>query len=173
MIFGISTVAYTLIHVLIALAGIGSGLIVVYGLLTGKTLNGWTAVFLFTTVATSVTGFGFPLDHLLPSHKLAIISLVVLAVAIAARYAFQMAGAWRAVYVITAALALYLNIFVGIVQAFEKIPALKALAPHQTELPFVIAQLGALAIFVILTVLAIKRFHPEAALATRSAASER
>ena len=113
MVFGMSLETYTLIHVLISLAGIGSGLVVLYGLLTGKRLDAWTALFLVTTVATSVTGFGFPVDHLLPSHKVGIISLLLLAVAILARYAFDLNGAWRVGYVISAAMALYLNVFVG------------------------------------------------------------
>jgi hypothetical protein len=161
MVFGMSLETYTLIHVLISLAGIGSGLVVLYGLLTGKRLDGWTAVFLATTVATSVTGFGFPFDHLLPAHKVGIISLVVLAVAISARYAFQLAGAWRIGYVVSAAMALYLNVFVGVVQSFEKVPGLKALAPKQTEPPFLISQHAVMFIFTVLTILAAVRFHPE------------
>ncbi len=139
MIFGMTTWTYTLIHVLIGLVGIGSGFIVLFGLLTAKRLDGWTALFLASTVATIVTGFGFPFDHLLPSHKVGILSLVVLA--IPARYAFHLAGAWRWIYVIGAVFALYLNVFVLIVQAFLKVPALKAMAPTQSEPPFLIAQL--------------------------------
>src|SRR5205807_4062307 len=104
-------------------------LIVMYGLLKGKRFDGGTAIFLVTTVATSVTGFGFPFDHLLPSHIVGIILLVVLAIAIVARYAFHLAGAWRGIYVVSAAIALYLNVFVLVVQAFEKVPALRPLAP--------------------------------------------
>src|SRR5216683_143878 len=103
MILGMTTATYTLLHVLISLVGIGSGLIVLWGLLTSKRLDGWTALFLATTVATSVTGFGFPFHHLLPSHIVGILSLVVLAVAIAARYRFHLAGAWRLIYVVGAA----------------------------------------------------------------------
>src|SRR5437870_6538601 len=113
MILGMTTSTFTIVHVLISLVGIASGLVVVFGLLTGKKLDVWTALFLATTVATSVTGFAFPFDHLLPSHKVGIISLVVLAVAILARYAFHLSGAWRRIYVITAVAALYLNVFVG------------------------------------------------------------
>ena len=161
MVFGMSLETYTLIHVLISLAGIGSGLVVLYGLLNGKRLDGWTSVFLVTTVATSATGFGFPFGHLLPSHKVGIISLVVLAIAIVARYAFHLGGAWRLIYVIAAAIALYLNVFVGVVQSFEKVPGLKALAPKQTEPPFLVAQLAVLIVFMLLTILAAVRFHPE------------
>src|SRR5437868_12226033 len=130
MILGMTTSTFTIVHVLISLVGIASGLVVVFGLLTGKKLDGWTALFLATTVATSVTGFAFPFDHLLPSHKVGIISLVVLAVAILARYAFHLSGAWRRIYVITAVAALYFNVFVGVVQSFLKVPALHSLGPQ-------------------------------------------
>ena len=112
-------------------------------------------------VLTSVTGFGFPFEHLLPSHKVGIISLAVLALAIPARYVFHLAGAWRWIYVAGAALALYFNVFVAVVQAFEKVGSLKALAPTQSEPPFLIAQILVLAVFVVLTVFGARRFHPE------------
>lgn len=163
MILGMTTSTFTLVHVLLSLVGIGSGLVVIFELLTEKRLDGWTALFLATTVATSVSGFGFPFDHLLPSHKVGIISLVVLTLAILARYAFHLAGAWGRIYVISAVAALYLNVFVGVVQAFLKIPALKASAPTQTEPPFLVAQLVVLVIFLGLTVLAAKKFHAEPA----------
>ncbi len=161
MILGMSTATYTLLHVLISLVGIVSGLIVMYGFLTGKRLEGLTAVFLTTTVLTSLTGFGFPFEHLLPSHKVGIISLVILAVAIPARYVFHLAGKWRAVHLVGAATALYLNVFVLVVQSFLKVPALKALAPTQKEPPFLVAELLVLLIFATLTVFATVRFHPE------------
>ena len=161
MSFGMTTATYTFLHVLISLAGIGSGLVVMFGFLTGKRFDGWTALFLATTVATSVTGFGFPSDHLLPSHKVGIISLVILAVAIPARYVFHLAGAWRWIYVVGAATALYLNVLVLIVQAFLKVPALNALAPTQKEPPFLVAQLVLLLVFVGLTILTAKRFYLE------------
>ena len=161
MIFGMTTSTFTLVHVLIGLVGIGSGFVVIFGLLAGKRLNGWTAVFLATTVATSVTGFGFPFDHLLPSHKGGILSLLVLAVAILARYVFDLTGAWCRLYVVSASVALY-NVFVGVVQAFEKVPALKELAPTQKEPPFLVAQVVVLVIFVVLTILATKKFRNEA-----------
>lgn len=159
MILGMSTTTYTFLHVLISLIGIGSGLVVMFGFITGKRLDTLTAVFLTTTVLTSVTGFGFPFDHLLPSHKLGIISLVVLAIAIPARYVFHLAGSWRWIYVVGASMALYLNVFVLIAQLFMKVPALKALAPTQSEPPFLVAQILVLLIFVGLTILAAKRFH--------------
>lgn len=161
MILGISTSAFTFVHVLLSLTGIGTGLIVVIGLLTGKRLDGWTALFLATTVATSVTGFLFPFHELLPSHKVGILSLIVLAVVILARYAFHLAGVWRRIYVIGAGTALYLNVFVAVAQAFLKVPALKALAPTQKEAPFLVAQLVVLLVFAGLTVFAAKRFHTE------------
>jgi len=161
MVLGMSLATYTFAHVLISLIGIGSGLVVLYGLLVAKPLNGISAIFLITTVLTSVTGFGFPFTHLLPSHIVGIISLVVLTIAIAARYRFHLSGAWRSIYVISAALALYLNVFVLLVQSFEKVPAMKALAPTQKEPPFLVAQLALLAVFVVLTILAAVRFHPE------------
>ena len=109
MILGMSTAAFTLVHVLLSLAGIGSGFIVVYGMLSGKRLDRWTAIFLATTALTSLTGFLFPVEHLLPSHVVGVISLVVLVIAILARYALHLAGTWRAIYVVCAMLALYLR----------------------------------------------------------------
>lgn len=161
MIWGLTESTFTTVHVVLSLVGIGSGLVVMFGLLTGKDRPGWTLLFLATTVATSVTGFGFPFDHLLPSHKVGIISLVVLAAAILARYALHLAGAWRPVYVVCAGVALYLNVFVGVVQAFQKVPALAALAPKQTEPPFVVTQLVVLVLFIVLTIVAAKRLRDE------------
>jgi hypothetical protein len=154
---------FTLVHVIISLIGIGSGLPVLAGLLNGKRLDGWTALFLSTTIATSITGFGFPFDHLLPSHIVGIISLVVLAVAAYARYGAHLAGGWRRVYVIGAVVALYLNVFVLVVQLFRRVPALTALAPTQSEPPFAIVQLAVLVAFAALGVLATKRFRDQPA----------
>ncbi|MDB6067789.1 MAG: hypothetical protein JWR26_3997 [Pedosphaera sp.] len=152
---------FTLAHIVISLVGIFSGFVVLFGMFANKRLDMWTMIFLVTTVATSASGFGFPFDHLLPSHKVGIISLVVLTLTIFARYGRHLAGAWRKVYVIGAAIALYLNVFVLVVQAFEKVPALKALAPTQTEPPFLIAQLVVLACFIVFAVLATIRFRGE------------
>jgi hypothetical protein len=165
MIFGITTATFTLVHVVLSLVGIFSGLVVTFGLITGKRFDGLTAVFLITTVATSATGFGFPTDHLLPSQVIGMISLVVLAVAIVARYALHLAGVWRRIYVVTAVLALYLNFFVLVVQSFLKVPALNALAPTQSEPPFLIAQVVVMAAFIALGVLAWRRFHGAPAMA--------
>lgn len=162
MMLGMSLSTFTAVHVILSLVGIGSGLVVLFGFLSAKRLNGWTGLFLLTTVLTSVTAFGFPFTHLLPSHKVAIISLVVLAIAILARYSFHMIGTWRWVYVVTAMMALYLNVFVLVVQSFEKVPALNAMAPTQSEPPFLVAQLVVLALFIVLTIFAVKKFHPDA-----------
>src|SRR3954465_2504912 len=101
---------FTIVHVIISLIGIGSGFVVASGLLTAKRLDAWTAVFLASTLLTSVTGFGFPFAHLLPSHVVGLLSVVVLGGAILARYAFRLAGAWRAIYAIGAVVALYFNV---------------------------------------------------------------
>ena len=159
MILGMTLSAFTLFHVVLSLLGIASGLIVVYGLMTGKRLDAWTAIFLLFTVLTSVTGFLFPFTHLLPSHVVGILSLLVLAVAIFARYRGRLEGGWRRIYVICAMVALYLNCFVLVVQMFLKVPGLHALAPKGNEPPFLIAQLALLAIFVWLTIVAARRFH--------------
>jgi hypothetical protein len=161
MIWGMTESTFTLAHVALSLLGIGSGVVVMFGLLTGKQLDGWTVLFLAATMATSVTGFGFPVDHLLPSHKVGIVSLVVLAVAIVARYALHLRSAWRRIYVVCAAVALYLNVFVGVAQAFQKVPALSVMAPNQNEPPFVITQLVVLGLFIVLTIAAVKGFHGE------------
>ncbi|MGO9203671.1 MAG: DsbA family protein [Limisphaerales bacterium] len=129
--------------------GILSGFVVLFGLLVGKRLDNWTALFLATTVATSVTGFLFPFHHFLPSHAVGIISLVVLSLTIYSRYARRLAGAWRKVYVVGAMASLCLNVLVAIVQAFQKLAALRALAPTQSEPPFKLTQLVVLALFVI------------------------
>ena len=160
MIFGMST--FTFVHVLISLVGIGSGLVVAYGLLTSQRLEAWTACFLVTTVATSVTGFLFPFHGFTPAIGVGILSMVVLIAAILALYAFHLAGAWRWVYVGGAVVALYFNVFVLIVQAFQKIAPLHALAPTQTEPPFVIVQAAALLFFLALGIVSIRRFHPPA-----------
>lgn len=153
--------AFTLFHVILSLVGIFSGFIVAYGMLTSQRLNGWTAIFLWSTVLTSATGFLFPFHKLLPSHILGAMSFVTLAIALYARYTRNLAGGWRRTYVITAVLSLYFNVFVLIVQLFTKIPALHELAPTQSEAPFKVAQLVALLVFIVLGVLAAKNFRAE------------
>jgi hypothetical protein len=162
MILGLPASTFTLIHVILSLIGIVSGLVVLAGLIGAKRLPGWTALFLATTILTSVTGFGFPSDKLLPSHIFGIISLVVLAIALLALYVFHLAGHWRWIYVASAVIALYLNSFVGVVQAFQKLGPLHALAPTQSEPPFAIAQVVVLAIFIALGILAAIKFRPAA-----------
>jgi hypothetical protein len=159
MIFGVTT--FTFVHVLLSLIGIFSGFVVVFGLLAAKRLDGWTALFLITTVATSVTGFMFPFHKFLPSHGVGIVSLIALGIAIYARYARHLAGGWRRTYVITAVIALYLNVFVLIVQVFQKVPALRAMAPTQSEPPFLGAQICCMALFIVLGIFAASRFRNE------------
>ncbi len=161
MIFGITT--FTLIHVVLSLVGIIAGLVVAGGLAGGRRLDRWALVFLVTTIATSVTGFGFPFVKFLPSHAVGIVSLVVLAVVIVAQYAKQFAGAWRRVYAVGVVLATYLNAFVLVTQLFLRLPALIVAAPHQSEPPFALAQGLVLALFIWLAVAADKGFRAEPA----------
>jgi hypothetical protein len=159
MMLGMSLSTFTFVHVAISLIGIGSGFVVLFGLISGKQLSRWTVLFLATTVATNVTGFGFPVEHLLPSHIIGIVSLLVLAVAILARYGFHLAGAWNRIYAITAVIALYLNVFVLVVQLFRRIPFLTTLAPTQSEPPFFIAQIIIMGLFIALGIAAAKGFR--------------
>ena len=152
---------YTIIHTLISLVAIFTGLVVLFGLLGGKRLDGWTKWFLITAVATTVTGFFFPFHGFTPAIGLGLISLPILALTIYARYPKNLAGAWRLIYVIGAVISLYFNVFVGVVQSFEKIPSLHAMAPTQTEQPFKFTQLTVLSLFVILAIVAAIRFRPE------------
>lgn len=153
-------VAMLLFHVLLSLVGIVSGIVVLFGMVNGRRLSGFTALFLATTVLTSVTGFVLPAMGFDPARRVGAISLIALAAAIAALYGFGLRGAWRWIYVGTATFALYLNCFVAVVQAFQKIPALHALAPKGSEPPFVIAQILVLGLFVILGIVSLRRFHP-------------
>ena len=139
---------FTLIHVVISVLGIITGLVVVGGLMAGARLDGWTALYLTTTILTSLTGFGFPFTTVTPAHIVGALSLVVLAVCLAARHWKQLEGRWRATYVITAVAALYLNVFVLVVQLFGKTPALAQLAPTQQEAPFAVTQALVFALFV-------------------------
>jgi hypothetical protein len=152
---------FTMFHVAISLAGILSGLVVAWGLVTNRPMPQLTAIFLLTTAATSVTGFFFHRDHILPSHILGIISLAVLAPAVYGLYAKNLRGAWRVFYVLGAVAGLYFNVFVLIIQSFQKIPLLHALAPTQTSEPaFVGAQGAAMLLFIAIGILAIRRFRP-------------
>jgi hypothetical protein len=158
MMLGMSLATFTVVHVLISLVAIASGFVVIFGLVARKRLDGWTSLFLSTTVLTSITGLMFPFEKVTPGIIVGAISLVVLAIAIAARYSFHMNGAWRSTYTIGATLALYLNFFVLVVQSFEKSPVLHALAPTGSEPPFLVTQIVALAGFITLGTLATKRF---------------
>jgi hypothetical protein len=151
---------FTMVHVVVSLIGIVTGFVVLYGFLTANRPDRWTQVFLSTTVATNLTAFGFPLRPFLPSHVVAILSIIVLALALYALYGRNLVGTWRSIYVVTALLALYFNVFVLIVQSFRRVPALRALAPTQSELPFAIAQALALGAFLVFVVLSVKRFRP-------------
>jgi hypothetical protein len=159
MILGMTT--FTFIHVVISLVGIFSGLIVAFGLVAGRSLSRMTALFLVTTVATSITGFMFPYHGFTPGIGIGILSLVVLALAIYARYSHHLSGGWRRTYVITALIALYFNVFIFVVQLFEKVPTLHALAPKGSEPPFAITQVVIMALFVVLGIFAAKGFRQQ------------
>ena len=158
MVLGMSLGTFTLIHVLISLAAIASGIVVIYGFLTNQRFNRLTTFFLVTTGLTSLTGFLFPFTSATPAIKLGIISLGVLAIAVVTRYLLHLT--WRKTFVIAACMALYFNVFVLVVQSFEKVPSLRALAPTQKEPPFAVAQIVVLLLFVVLTGFAAKRFRP-------------
>jgi hypothetical protein len=162
MTLGLSLSAFTMLHVIISLIGIVSGIVVLFGLLGSRRMPGWTALFLLTTILTSATGFGFPFTQLLPSHMIGILSLVLLAIACIALYGMKLTGAWRWIYAVTAMIALYLNIFVLIIQGFLKIPALTALAPGNPPSGpvFAVVQGLVLVVFVIVIVGTVRRFRP-------------
>jgi hypothetical protein len=160
MILGLSTGAFTLLHVIITLIAIGSGLIVVGGMFASHRLPCTTALFLFTTALTCVTGFLFPIHGFTPALGVGILTCLILAVALFALYKERLAGAWRWIYVITAVASLYANVFVLVAQSFTKVPALNALGPTPADPAFQIAQAGGLAIFILIAIIAIVRFHP-------------
>ncbi|TMK44444.1 MAG: hypothetical protein E6G70_19135 [Alphaproteobacteria bacterium] len=167
MVLGMSLATFTMVHVIISVIGIVSGIIVMFAMLGSHRLSGLTAIFLLSTVLTSATGFLFPFTQLLPSHMIGIISLVLLAIACIALYAMRLAGPWRWIYVVTALVSLYLNVFVLVIQSFLKIPVLHALAPSvpPSEPPFAVIQGLVLLFFAIVLVGASRRFRPAAALA--------
>ena len=163
MILGISTGAFTLVHVIITLLAIASGLIVVGGMFASTTLPGTTALFLFTTALTSITGFMFPIHGFTPALGVGVLACLILIVALVALYKEGLVGAWRWIYAIAAVVSLYLNVFVLVAQSFMKIPALNALAPTQSEPPFAITQAIVLAIFIVIALIAVANFRPVAA----------
>jgi hypothetical protein len=160
IMFGIPLDLLLQFHVAISLVGIATGLIVFYGLLTGQTFPVWTALFLLTTILTCLTGFPLPPFGFDPPRAIGILTLVLLAIALLALYVFRLAGSWRWIYIVTALASLYLNVFVAVVQSFQKLPFLQPLAPTQSEPPFLIAQAAVLVLFVVLGVVAVFKFHP-------------
>jgi hypothetical protein len=162
MVLGLSIATFTILHVIISLIAIVIGLIVAFAMVGGSKPAGWTALFLLTTLLTSVTGFLFPIVKFTPALGTGIISVAVLAVAIVALYGKHLMGAWRWIYVVAAMASLYLNVFVLVVQAFLKVPFLRQLAPKGNEPPFLIAQTVVLVLFVALGIVAVIRFRPTA-----------
>jgi hypothetical protein len=165
MILGLSLSTFVLVHVIISLIGIAAGFVMMFGMLDSNRMPGWTALFLATTILTSATGFLIPpllTEKLLPSHVVGILSLVLLAIACFALYGQKLSGVWRWIYVLTAMLSLYLNVFVLVIQSFLKIGPLHALAPSvpPSEPPFAVAQGIVLVFFVIVIIGAIRRFRP-------------
>jgi hypothetical protein len=163
MILGMSLPTFTLVHVLLSVVGIAAGLIVVERLLRNRALGLSNIIFLVATILTSATGFLFPSPAFGPPHVVGVVSLVALAIAMLALWLGNLIGAWRWIYVVTALLAFYLNVFVGVVQAFQKVGRLRVLAPTQTEPPFAIAQAAVLLFFLVLGVIALRRFRPPTA----------
>ena len=163
MVLGMPLATFTFLHVLISLVGIASGLIVLERFFRNRTLGVSNVVFLTTTILTSVTGFLFPFKAFGPPHVVGVISLVVLAIALFALYAGNLVGPWRWIYVCTAILALYFNVFVAVAQSFDKIGRLHALAPTGSEPPFAITQGIVLVLFIVLGIIALLRFRPPTA----------
>jgi hypothetical protein len=162
MVLGMSLSNFTMLHVIISLIGIVSGLVVLFGLFGSKAMPGLTALFLLTTILTSATGFLFPFEKLLPSHVIGILSLVLLLIACIALYVMLLSGAWRWIYVVTAMIALYFNVFVLVIQSFLKVPALTALAPGNPPSGpvFAVVQGIVLLFFVVAIIGAVRRFRP-------------
>jgi hypothetical protein len=160
-----STATFVLVHVVISLIGIVAGIVVMFGMLGSKRQDGLTAIFLLFTILTSATGFVIPpllSEKLLPSHMIGILSLVLLAIACIALYVMKLAGPWRWIYVVTALVSLYLNVFVLVIQSFLKVPFLHALAPSvpPAEPPFAVVQGIVLVFFVVMIIGAWRRFRP-------------
>lgn len=165
MVIGLSIHIFTIVHVGITLVAIASGLVVLFGMLGAQRLPAWTALFLVTTILTSVTGFMFPIHGFTPALGVGAVSMLVLAVALIALYAKRLVGSWRWIYVVAAVAALYFSVLVLIVQSFQKVPTLNTLAPTQSEPPFLIAQGVALMAFLFLGIAAVFRFRPAPAIA--------
>lgn len=161
VILGMSIAAFTLLHVIISVIAIAAGFVVLGAMFSSRALGGWTAVFLLFTILTSLTGFLFPITVFTPALGTGIVASIVLVFTLLALYGFRLSGRWRAIYVVTAVLSLYLNVFVFVVQGFQKVTFLQPWAPTQSEPPFLIAQGAALILFVVLGVMALRAFHPE------------
>ena len=155
-----SIATLTTVHVVISLIGLVSGFVVLGAMLRSRIAAGFTTLFLAATIATSVTGFFFPVTRIGLGHVTGALSLAVLLPACVALYGLRLAGPWRRVYVSGVTTALYLNVVVGVSQSFAKIDVLRPLAPTHSAPAFLLAQLVVLAIFVVLGALAAKRFHP-------------
>ena len=164
MVLGMSLATFTLLHVIISLIAIVAGLVVMFGMLGSQPQPGLTAIFLLFTILTSVTGFLFPFTQLLPSHMIGILSLVLLAIACIALYVMKLSGPWRWIYVVTALISLYFNVFVLVIQSFLKIPALSAVAPGNPPAGpvFAVVQGIVLVFFVLVIIGAWRRFKPMA-----------
>ena len=160
MILGMSVARFTQLHVAISLIGILAGFVVIFGMMAAKRLPGMTALFLIATILTSVTGFLFPYHGVTPGIVIGILSLVVLLLALIAYYGGHLAGGWRGTWVVTATVAQFFNFFVLVVQSFEKVPALHALAPTGKETPLKVAQMLTLILFLILGIAAYRKFRP-------------
>jgi hypothetical protein len=167
MVLGMSLATFTLGHVIISLIGIVAGIIAMFGMLKSERMPGMTAIFLLTTILTSATGFLFPFEGFKPSYVVGALSLVLLAIACLALYGMKLSGAWRWIYVVTALLSLYFNVFVGVIQSFLKIPALTAVAPGNPPSGpvFGVVQGVVLVFFVLMIIGAVRRFRPAATFA--------
>jgi hypothetical protein len=166
MVIGLSIHAFTIVHVVISLIAIASGLVVLFGMLGAHRLPAWTALFLVTTILTSVTGFMFPIHGFTPGLGTGAVSMLVLAAALIALYVKHLVGSRRWIYVAAAVSALYFNVLVLIVQSFQKVPTLNTFAPTQSEPPFLIAQGVALMAFLFLGIAAVFRFRPAPAISS-------
>jgi hypothetical protein len=159
MLLGLSFAAFTALHVAISLVAIGAGLMAVGAMLAGQWLGGWTALFLGFTALTAATGYLFPADAVTPAHAVGVLTLLAVAVAAFALYVRRLERGWRTAYIVAALAALYFNSFVGLVQTFQKQPALVELAPTQAAAPFAAAQGLLLAVFVALGLMVARRFQ--------------
>ena len=161
MILGLSLAQFTFLHVFVSVIGIGAGIFLIFGLLSSRRLSILTAAFFVTTIATSLTGFLYPFKGVTPGIVLGILSLIALIVAIVALYVKSLHGGWRGIYVVSVCLAFYFNFFVLIAQSFDKVPVLHSIAPTQTSPGYGFAQAAVLVVFILVTIRAYKKFHPD------------